>query len=66
MAMTPETKRRLRTIARRIEQAMTDRDAAIVEARAAGATQREIGAALGLSHVAVGNILKAQEPSDSQ
>lgn len=41
-----------------LEEAMAARDQAIIELHAAGGTQREIAATVGISHVAVGNVLR--------
>lgn len=57
MTITTETARRLRAIARRIERDLKERDETVVAARAEGGTHREIAREVGLSHVAVGNIL---------
>ena len=57
VTITTETAKRLRAIARRIERDLKDRDETILAARAEGGTQREIAREVGLSHVAVGNII---------
>lgn len=56
--LDPALRARLRSAASKQVHWLNMRDGLIVEAYAAGATQREIGELVGLSHVAVGKILK--------
>ena len=56
--LSPETRRRLRDVAQRAANAARERDELIVVARAEGATLREIGAAVGLTHGGVRKVLE--------
>lgn len=57
----PTMKRRLQTAGQRAIDAVEARNVAIEEAHAAGATLREIGDAVGLTHVAVMKIINRRK-----
>lgn len=52
--------RRLVAITKRLEALTDERDALIVEARKEGATLREIGLLIGMTHVGVKKLLERQ------
>ncbi|HRE00425.1 MAG TPA: hypothetical protein PLV68_03945 [Ilumatobacteraceae bacterium] len=56
--MTPALRSKLRAAAVRLDKAVAERDRLMAEAKAAGASNREIAALVGLSHVGVANILE--------
>lgn len=63
VSLSSETRRQLRRIRKNIERDFEERDRAIREASENGGSTREIGAEIGLSHVAVRNILN-RAPGD--
>jgi hypothetical protein len=58
--LSPETARKLRAARRAREAAIRKRDLAILEAVAAGASLRAIGAEVGLTHEGVRRIVRAE------
>jgi transposase-like protein len=58
VVVTPSMARRLREAARALEESRQVRDDAIIAAYRKGGGMREIGEAVGMSHVAVANLLK--------
>jgi DNA-directed RNA polymerase sigma subunit (sigma70/sigma32) len=61
-----ELARKLRRLGANVEKAVAERNAAIIDARAAGHSLRSIGEAVGISHVAVRKILvKAGQAVDA-
>jgi hypothetical protein len=63
VSLSSETRRQLRRIRKSIERDFEERDRAIRTASEQGGSTREIGAEIGLSHVAVRNILN-RPPGD--
>lgn len=55
-----DPRRRAASAARRVAKALADRDTAIVDMRAGGASLREIAEAVELTHTAVANILNRE------
>lgn len=53
MTLSPDLARSLRTAGRKVEEWTTERDRLIREAVKAGGSLREVGAAVGMSHMAV-------------
>lgn len=64
VTMSPEHRRALRRIRARGEAFLRDRDRAVRAARADGATFREIGTEVGLSHIGVRDIVNKPEPPE--
>jgi DNA-directed RNA polymerase specialized sigma24 family protein len=56
--MTGDELRQLRNVAKKIDALKAERHRLILEAHAEGASLREIGAALGVNHVTVKNIIE--------
>lgn len=63
--LSPEGRRRLERLARKARDATTERDQAIVEEHAAGASLRAIAEATGLSHMGVSKIVRRAEEPES-
>lgn len=58
MAISPSLRARMRDVADRIDEATAERQDLVVEAWKAGGGIREIGEAIGMSHVGVSKMLE--------
>lgn len=61
VAISPAEARRLKRLAEQAQDAIDKRDAAILEAKKAGATLRELEAATGINHVTVMRMIERRE-----
>ncbi len=64
MAIDPELAKALKRLSGRANEAVQKRDAAIVAARQAGATLRELEAVTGINHVTIKRFLDRREAAE--
>ena len=60
MPIDPELAKRLRTVRKKIDKSLEERDRLIAEAIGAGGSLREVGQLIGLSHTRVRQIAEGQ------